>query len=137
MIEWNDCIVFILAKSHQKLQAEFKKLLAPFGLTTLQFLTLALLSTEQDVSAADICERLLIDKSTLSGVLDRLEEKGLIIKRADENDRRALSISLSATALENAGQLSHIPETINEIAMKSMSLEERLLLRRLLRDVCA
>ena len=73
-MQWNDCIVFIMAKSYQKLQGEFKKLLEPYGLTTLQFLTLALLSTEQDISAADICDRLLIDKSTLSGVLERLEE---------------------------------------------------------------
>ena len=136
MVEWNDCIVFIMAKSYQKLQWEFKKLLEPYGLTTLQFLTLALLSTEQDVSAADICDRLLIDKSTLSGVLDRLDEKGLIVKRPDQNDRRALSISMSPSGSRVADQLSQIPETINEIAMKSMALEERLLLKRLLKDIC-
>ena len=135
-MEWNDCIVFIMAKSYQKLQGEFKKLLEPYGLTTLQFLTIALLSKEQDLSAADICERLLIDKSTLSGVLERLEEKGLIVKRPDQNDRRALSISMSESGLNIAGQLSQIPETINEKAMKSMSSEERLLLKRLLKDIC-
>ncbi len=135
-MKWNDCIVFIMAKSYQKLQGEFKKLLEPHGLTTLQFLTLALLSTEQDVSAADICDRLLIDKSTLSGVLERLDEKGLIVKRPDKNDRRALSISMSESGLGMAEQLSQIPEIINEKAMNTMSLEERLLLKRLLRDVC-
>jgi len=135
-MQWNDCIVFIMAKSYQKLQGEFKKLLEPYGLTTLQFLTLALLSTEQDVSAADICDRLLIDKSTLSGVLERLDEKGLIVKRPDKNDRRALSISMSPSGSRMADQLSQIPETINEIAMKSMALEERLLLKRLLKDIC-
>ena len=135
-MQWNDCIVFIMAKSYQKLQGEFKKLLEPYGLTTLQFLTLALLSTEQDVSAADICDRLLIDKSTLSGVLERLDEKGLVVKRPDKNDRRALSISMSQSGSHVADQLSQIPETINEIAMKSMALEERLLLKRLLKDIC-
>ena len=135
-MEWNDCIVFIMAKSYQKLQGEFKKLLEPYGLTTLQFLTIALLSKENDLSAADICERLLIDKSTLSGVLERLEEKGLIVKRPDQNDRRALSISMSGSCLNIVEQLSQIPETINEIAMKSMSSEERLLLKRLLKDIC-
>ena len=135
-MQWNDCIVFIMAKSYQKLQGEFKKLLEPYGLTTLQFLTLALLSTEQDVSAADICDRLLIDKSTLSGVLERLDEKGLVVKRPDKNDRRALSISMSSSGSRMADQLSQIPETINEIAMKSMALEERLLLKRLLKDIC-
>lgn len=135
-MQWNDCIVFIMAKSYQKLQGEFKKLLEPYGLTTLQFLTLALLSTEQDVSAADICDRLLIDKSTLSGVLERLDEKDLIVKRPDKNDRRALSIRMSPSGSHMADQLSQIPETINEIAMKSMALEERLLLKRLLKDMC-
>jgi len=135
-MQWNDCIVFIMAKSYQKLQGEFKKLLEPYGLTTLQFLTLALLSTEQDVSAADICDRLLIDKSTLSGVLERLDEKGLVVKRPDKNDRRALSISMSSSGSRMADQLSQIPETINEIAMTSMALEERLLLKRLLKDIC-
>jgi len=118
-MQWNDCIVFIMAKSYQKLQGEFKKLLEPY-----------------DVSATDICDRLLIDKSTLSGVLERLDEKGLIVKRPDKNDRRALSISMSPSGSRMADQLSQIPETINEIAMKAMSLEERLLLKRLLKDIC-
>ena len=105
-------------------------------LDNIAVLTLALLSTEQDVSAADICDRLLIDKSTLSGVLERLDEKGLVVKRPDKNDRRALSISMSPSGSRMADQLSQIPETINEIAMTSMALEERLLLKRLLKDMC-
>ena len=135
MIAWHDCIVFILAKSHQKAQQEFKKLLAPLGLTSLQFLTLALLATEADISGAEICERLMIDKSTLSGVLERLVEKGLVIKETDARDRRALSIRLTDTASRMAGKLAHIPETINATLLESLSLEEQLLLKRMLRDI--
>ncbi len=135
MMKWNECIVFILAKSQQKTQKEFKRLLAPFDLTPIQFLTLALLATENGVSAAEICDRMMIDKSTLSGVLERLEDKGLLTKKTDSQDRRALSIQLTDKAVEMRDQLAQIPEIINKIILSPLSLEEQLLLKRMLVDI--
>lgn len=135
MIGWNDCIVFILAKSHQKGQKVMKELLKPYGLTPIQFLTMALLATEENITAAGICERLMIDKSTLSGVLDRLEEKGMIERSKDESDGRAFAIRPAAKAIEIADELVKIPEKVNEAVLENHTQEEQLLLKRMLRDI--
>ena len=62
---------------------------------------------------------------------------GLVIRQPDISDRRITAIQLSETGLKMVNQLNHIPDTINENILKSFSVEERILLKRLLKDIYA
>ncbi len=53
------------------------------------------LSEEKNPSPAQISERTLIDSATLSGVLDRMAEAGLIRKEENPEDRRSIRVSLT------------------------------------------
>ncbi len=44
----------------------------------------------------EIGEQTLITKGTLTGVIDRLEEKGLVSRKADIDDRRCMRVILTA-----------------------------------------
>ena len=135
MVFYEDCIVFLLAKAYQKAHGSFKRRLLDHGLTPTQYLILASLWDEEGLSAGDMGKRLVLDSATLSGVLDRMAEKGWIEKRTDPEDKRFLRIYLSDRAKELKPLLVVQREEANEEILRDLSLEEKVLLKRLLKDV--
>ncbi len=134
---YQDCIVFLLAKAYQKAHGNLKKRLHVYGLTPIQFLILEALRDEDGLSAGDIGKRLLLDNATLSGVLDRLAEKGWVVKQTDTNDKRLVRVYLTDKAKGLKKKLGQEREEANQEILSALSIEEKLLLKRLLRDVRA
>ncbi len=135
MAEYEDCIMFLLAKAYQKAQAAFKQKLIPFGITPVQHLILAVLSEEDFLSPAEISERIAMDGATLSGVLDRMAEAGLIKKEENPVDRRSIRVSLTVRAKKMREDLAEQRRVLNDEVTARLSLEEKLLLKRMLRDL--
>lgn len=137
METYEDCIVFLLAKAYQKAHGNLKKRLHPYGLTPIQNLILEVLRDEDGLSAGDIGKRLVLDNATLSGVLDRLADRGWIEKRTDQKDKRLLRVYRTKKTNALKGELGKERDQANEEILQSLSIEEKVLLKRLLRDVQA
>lgn len=137
MESYEDCIVFLLAKAYQKAHGNLKKRLHPHGLTPIQNLILEVLRQEDGLTAGDIGKRLVLDNATLSGVLDRLADRGWIEKRTDLKDKRLLRVYLTSKAKASKGQLRQERDQANEEILQSLSIEEKVLFKRLLKDVQA
>jgi MarR family transcriptional regulator, lower aerobic nicotinate degradation pathway regulator len=86
---------FLLAKAHQRLFARFRDLLAPHGITPQQFALLAFLWKQDGLSQTELTEKSEIDRTTLSGLIDRLEKQGLVMRRPHPADRRAFLVALT------------------------------------------
>ena len=65
------------------------------GLTESQFDVIATLGNTQGMSCKELGERTLITKGTLTGVLDRMEARGLITRKADCDDARRSHVALT------------------------------------------
>jgi DNA-binding MarR family transcriptional regulator len=135
MVHYEDCIVFLLAKAYQRAHSAFKAKLAPFGITPVQHLILVVLEKEDFLSPAEISDRVAMDGATLSGVLDRMTEAGLIKKEGNPEDRRSIRVSLSPKAKKMWEELAEQRKSINEELTAKFSLEEKLLLKRMLKDL--
>ncbi len=135
MPQYEDCIIFLLAKAYQKAHSAFKQKLAPFGITPVQQLILAVLEEEQFLSPGEIAERVAMDNATLSGVLERMAEAGMIRKEGNREDRRSIRVSLTPKARKMQVELTEQRKVINEEITAKLSMEERLLLKRMLRDL--
>jgi DNA-binding MarR family transcriptional regulator len=134
-IKYEDCIIFLLAKAYQKAHADFKKRLIPYGLTPIQHLILEALWIKNGVAAKEIGEKLVLDSATLSGVLDRLVSGAWITKEIDSGDKRIQRIYLTEKAKNLRPELAEQRNRANTELMQKMSLEEKILLKRLLRDL--
>lgn len=130
-----DCMVFLLAKAYQKAHADFKQRLKPYDLTNLQHLVLEGLWYRQGMTAARLCKFLILDKATLSGVLERMVKAGWIEKRPSRTDKRQMSIYTTPKADKMKTALISERQAANEAILDRFSLEERLLLKRLLIDI--
>ena len=135
MDQFEDCIIFQLAKAYQKAHGLFKKRLLPYGLTPIQHLILEALWLEDGISQKDIGMRLVLDRATLSGVLDRMSSGGWITKEQDPEDKRTLRICLTDKGKDLTSNLAGERNQANEELLSSLNLEEKILLKRLLRDI--
>ncbi len=65
------------------------------GLTPPQFDVIATLGNTDGMTCGELGEKTLITKGTLSGVLDRLAERGLIERSEDRSDARCTRVALT------------------------------------------
>ena len=79
-----------------RLEESRGRLLAPFELTLGEFDVLATVSRSGSVTAAEICQAVMITAGGMTKRLDRLERRGLLQRTADPADRRSAHIVLTA-----------------------------------------
>jgi DNA-binding MarR family transcriptional regulator len=130
-----DCTIFLLAKAYQNVHGRFKQLLLPYGLTNLQHLVLEGLWYEEGQTAAELGKLLVLDKATLSGVIDRLVDGDWIEKRRDPNDRRVHRLFTAAKAAGLKDRLIDLRRRANAGFLSVLAPEEQALLKRMLRDL--
>jgi DNA-binding MarR family transcriptional regulator len=130
-----ECMVFLLGKAYQKAHASLKKQLKKYGLTNMQHLVLEGLWYDEGMTAAELCKLLIMDKATASGILERMEDTGWIIKKQDPDDGRVQQLYTSKKANDLKEKLINERKKANKSILKKFPLEEQLLLKRLLRDL--
>jgi MarR family 2-MHQ and catechol resistance regulon transcriptional repressor len=70
------------------------------GLTPSQFDVIVTLGDTEGMTCKQLSEKTLVTKGTLTGVLDRLADKGLIERIPSKEDRRAIFIRLTPKGSE-------------------------------------
>ena len=130
-----ECMVFLLGKAYQKAHGDFNKRLRPYGLTNMQHLVLEGLWYQPGVTATELSRLLILDKATLSGVLERMTDTGWIVKEPDPEDRRIQRIYPSEKANRLKPELIEERQESNKEILDNFSPEERILFKRLLRDL--
>jgi len=130
-----DCTLFLLGKAYQKAHGDFTRRLRQYNLTNMQHLVLEGLWYREGVTAAELGKLLILDKATLSGVLDRMAASGWISRQVDESDRRSFRLypSEKANALKDL-LIAERTEANTELLAR-FTAEERILFKRLLRDL--
>ncbi len=83
-----DCISFMIGKVGQQVTRRARELLAPYGVTPVQYAVLKVLADHDGISGADLGTRMLLDSASITGVIDRMESLGLVTRQADPEDRR-------------------------------------------------
>lgn len=84
-----------LVRTHSKMARRIEQFLDRRGLTLPQWDVLATLSVEENITQQELAGRLLVTKGNVCGVLDRMETAGLVIRRADDDDKRINRLALT------------------------------------------
>ncbi len=94
-IEIEKTLGFLLSKAYQRASLIFKEHFDDYDLTPQQFGLLGFLWREDGLSQSVLSARSQIDRTTMGGLIDRLEKEGLVARQADPDDRRAYRICLT------------------------------------------
>ena len=109
----------------QLLARKFQERLDPFGLTIFHWVVLCCLWEEDGLAISSIGERLKQVGGTMTGVLDRMEKRGLVRREPDNHDRRVWRIWLTQDGKDLRDILPPIAIEVREQAMQGMSDAER------------
>lgn len=126
---------FLLANCHQKALQLFHEKLLPHNLTPPQFAVLASLWKKDGQSQIQLGTSLEVDRTTTSGVLDHLENQGLINRRRHPEDRRVFMISLTEAGRELEHTLSRLSLEANAEVTTNLSAKEKEILLVLLKKM--
>ncbi|MFT5250830.1 MAG: MarR family transcriptional regulator [bacterium] len=112
-------ILVKLRKIIRSINLESKKIEKELGISIPQLLVLKYLSDQSDYRAfaKDIKGYINLNASTVSGIISRLESKGLVAKSQKANDKRAIYIILTAKGAE---LLHKSPSTLQEKLSKRL-----------------
>ena len=128
----DQCINFLLTGAQHKIFQDLKKELDKFDLTPIQYGVLKCIWQMDLHNPKEIAEYLGIENSTISGILDRMEKKELIIRDIDKEDRRFIRIELTDTGKELEGPVNKTIEDFNKEALSIFTKEEASKLRDML-----
>ena len=85
-----------LARAYQAFSDYSAKHIRETGLTPSQFDVVATLGNTDGMNMTDIAEKTLVTKGTLTGIIDRLEKKGLVARVVPPKNRRSFTIVLTS-----------------------------------------
>ncbi len=95
--------------------------LAELGLTASEVNVLANLADGRGRTVSELGAAAGVRPTTLTGVLDRLEQKGHITRSARPGDRRAVEISLTGTGVKSAARVQQAFIELEERALAGVS----------------
>jgi MarR family transcriptional regulator for hemolysin len=97
---------------------------AQFGMTRAKWAVLARLDRFEGLKQSELADMLDLQPITVTRLLDRLAENGLIERRADPDDRRAKRLFLTPAARPLLGRLSDLGEDVMETALAGLGRPE-------------
>lgn len=121
----------------QLLTRRFTEVLEPFGLTPFHWLVLCCLWQEDGLPTSSIGDKLKQVGGTLTGVLDRMEERGLVRRERDLHDRRIWRIWLTNAGRDLETVLPPLAAELRDEAMQGISDADRELFSQLLNRAIA
>jgi len=90
----------------------YQPLLETLGVTYPQYLVLMILWENNHVSVNEIAHQLILNTNTVTPLLKRMENQGLITRTRSESDERKIIISLSDKGLKLRDQAVEIPQKL-------------------------
>ena len=120
-------LCFALYSASRAVIRAYAPLLAPLGLTYPQYVVMLVLWEEEGLSVKQLGERLSLDSGTLTPLLRRLEEAGLLERRRSRDDERRVTVVLSTAGQALKARAGEIPRQI--AASTGCSLDELAALR--------
>lgn len=105
-------ICFPLYSVSRLVTKKYKPLLQKLGVTYPQYLVLLVLWEEGEIPVKRISERLFLDTNTLTPLLKRMENSGLIERNRSKLDERSVLISLTTNGENLREQARNIPSQL-------------------------
>ena len=92
----------------------YKPYLDELGLTYTQYITLMVLWEHKAMTVKALGQELYLDSGTLTPLLKKLEEKGLVTRRRSDLDERNLIVTITELGESMKDRALHIPEEMTK-----------------------
>ncbi len=108
----SELLCLALHRASRAMTAQYRPLLAPHGLTYPQYLVVTLLHQDGSRTVGGVGEQLGLESSTLSPLLGRLAERGLVLRTRAAEDERRVQVELTEAGHALGEQLEGLPDQV-------------------------
>ncbi len=110
---------------------------AGFDLTPVQYAALAAIKANPGIDQVTLAGLIAYDRTTITGVVDRLVQKGLAVRHPSSRDRRARELQITDDGRRTFRGITPAVEAAQQIMLRGLSDKEAAELMRLLRKAIA
>lgn len=121
-----DQLCFLLYASSREMTKKYKPLLDKLEVTYPQYLVLLLLWEQDTLTVKKLGELLALDSGTLTPMLKRMEQNGLIVRERSTEDERSVMIKLTEKGLGLQEDACFIPDRISAMSGEDKKVVEDL-----------
>jgi len=124
----------LVRRYHQAAVAIFHKAVSALGydLTPVQFAALVKVNDQPGIDQITLAGLIAYDRTTITGVVDRLVNKGLLAREVSASDRRSRVLRLSADGLKVLRKVTPAVETAQAVMLQGLNKKEAAEFLRLL-----
>jgi DNA-binding MarR family transcriptional regulator len=117
----------LIRRLHQHATSVFLDRVRGLGhdVTSVQFAVLSVLANNADLDQASLAKRIACDPATIGGVINRLEQKGLVERKIDVDDRRAFKLRLSCAGKSLVGTLKPVVVSLQDEILLNLTDKEK------------
>ena len=124
---------YLFRRMHQLSTSAFSRINGDVNLTSVQFSSLLVVRDNPGIDATRLAERIRFDRTTIGHVIELLEQKGFILRRAGDLDKRTKQLEITDKGRKAAAAaISRVPD-ITDTILEPLSASER---EELLRILC-
>ncbi len=116
----DDCVSFRVARISRTLYRPYVERLRRYSMTPPQLFLMMSLYERDNVTASELATHIQLDKSTLTGMLSRLEHRKYITRMTDENDGRSVRVTLTEQGRKLRRPLTAIYQDINRRVLEAL-----------------
>jgi len=113
-IPLDDHLCFSLYATSRSIQKLYHDGLSKNGLTYPQYLVLVSLYEYKQLSVKRLGELLALDSGTLTPLLKRLENEGLVVRKRSKEDERVVNVFLTDDGVKKREDVNDLPEILAE-----------------------
>mgnify|MGYP000128145526 CR=1 FL=1 len=124
-MELQYCINYLLTLTQHEVFQTFSGRLSQFDITPGQYGILNCLWQKEFCTPKEIVQTLRLDNSTVSGVLDRMQKRGLINRVTDPSDRRSVQVIATEMGKSLREDVLQVIADLNEQILGDFSQENR------------
>jgi DNA-binding MarR family transcriptional regulator len=107
-------ICFPIYAASRLITRAYQPLLEKLGLTYPQYLVLMVLWEDDGISVNTITDKLILNTNTVTPLLKRMENQGLIARKRSENDERSIIVGLTNRGIKMREKAAEIPMQLAE-----------------------
>lgn len=116
-MQLEECVNYLLTTAQHSVFLKMTEKLSAFDITPIQYAVLYCLWENDKRSPKEIAERLKLENSTISGILERMEKKGLIQRSISKEDRRFIQVLLTEKGASLEKDVLSAVEEVNDEVM--------------------
>ena len=135
MTRLEEHLCFLMDVATRRITKFYNRRLRAFGITYNHLFVLTCLWERDGLNSKDLSELLVLDSSSLTGHLDRMERSGLVVRRDDPTDRRAVRVFLTEKGRRLRKELEPIGRELKETLRAGVPAERVAALEQGLRHV--